>query len=272
MYLISNIKLLRNTKNMTQEKFALELGVCSRGTVAKWESGKTVPDIFQIDAMAKFFGITIDDLVNKNLSVADADNITESQNVVFNLFEQFLKGNEIIMDLLDVKVISKALIKKIKEEASTKSGYDAAKIYMEAGSLGDEESYSHALSIFRDLMEKSSNEKDVDSWIMYKDLYDEVESKIMDIGEKEMEYMMMPYEEKLKIMDSYYVKKYYDEQRQNEILEENEKEIESLHDEYRKKYEEGDLHGANSLAFYNNKLVDATYKGREDLKLEMLEE
>lgn len=272
MYLKSNIKLLRNKMNMSQEKLANDIGGYSRGTVAKWETGETIPDIIQIDSMAKIFGISIDDLVNKNLSVVDAEDITKTHNVVFELFEQFLKGNEIIMDLLDVKVISRALIKKIKEEASRKSGYDAARLYMEAGSIGDRESYICAHSIFSELMEKSYQEDSVDKWFMYKDLYDEVESRIMDISEKEMEYMLMPYEAKMEKMHLYYFEKYLDEERQKEVIEENKKEIEKLHDEYRQFCEEGDLDAANKLAYYNNKLVDATYKDREDLKLDMFEQ
>lgn len=270
MYLESNIKLLRNKMNMSQEKLALEIGGYSRGTVAKWETGETIPDIIQIDSMAKIFGISIDDLVNKNLSSNDAEDITKTHNMVFDLFEQFIKGNEIIMDLLDVKVISRALIRKIKDEASRKSGYDAARLYMEAGSLGDRDANMSARSILQELMKNSYNEDEVDDWFRYKELYDEVESRIMDISESEMEYLLMPYEAKMEKMEMFYINKYIDEDRQKEIIEDKKTEIERLHKEYKKTCAEGDLDAANGIALYNNKLVDGLYSDREDLKLEML--
>lgn len=271
MYLKENIKLLRNKMNMSQEKLAQEIGGYSRGTVAKWETGETIPDIYQINQMAKLFGISIDELVNKNLSDVGAEDITKTHKVIFDLFEQFIKGNEIIMDLLDIRVISRALIRKIKDEASRKKGYDAARLYMEAGSLGDMDSYICACSIFRELMEDSYNKDDVENWFMYKDLFDEVESRIMDISEREMEYMLMPYEEKKQKMDIYYMKKYIDEEKELEIIEENKKGINRLRNEYREACEKGDFDTANTIAFYNNKLVDATYSDREDLKLDKFE-
>lgn len=57
-----NIRCLRKARALTQEQFAEELNV-SRQAVAKWESGETVPDIYNCIAIGGFFCIPIDDLV-----------------------------------------------------------------------------------------------------------------------------------------------------------------------------------------------------------------
>ena len=58
-----NIQYLRQKQGMTQEGLAQEIGV-SRQTVAKWESGDSLPDIENLSALAKLFNVTLDDLVN----------------------------------------------------------------------------------------------------------------------------------------------------------------------------------------------------------------
>ena len=46
---------------MTQEDIADKLGV-TRQSVAKWESGETIPDLDKCRQMAELFGVTLDDL------------------------------------------------------------------------------------------------------------------------------------------------------------------------------------------------------------------
>ncbi len=57
-----NLKYLRKEKGLSQEEFAEALNV-SRQTVAKWESGESMPDVENCKMISMFFGITIDDLV-----------------------------------------------------------------------------------------------------------------------------------------------------------------------------------------------------------------
>lgn len=58
-----NIQSLRFRDGLTQESLAEKLGV-SRQTVAKWESGETIPDLVNAQALSHLFGVRIDDLVN----------------------------------------------------------------------------------------------------------------------------------------------------------------------------------------------------------------
>ena len=58
-----NLMFLRNTHHFTLEYVADKIGV-SRQAVAKWESGETMPDLINSIALAKLYGVTIDDLVH----------------------------------------------------------------------------------------------------------------------------------------------------------------------------------------------------------------
>ena len=56
-----NLKRLRTAKSMTQEQAAQALGV-SPQTVSRWECASTQPDISLLPAIARLYGVTIDDL------------------------------------------------------------------------------------------------------------------------------------------------------------------------------------------------------------------
>ena len=54
---------LRRQKGLTQEQLAQELYV-SRTAVSKWESGRGYPNIDSLQAIARFFGLTVDELLS----------------------------------------------------------------------------------------------------------------------------------------------------------------------------------------------------------------
>ena len=58
-----NLVQLRKLLNLTQEDIADKVGV-SRQTVAKWESGESVPDLEKSKLLADALGTSLDDLVN----------------------------------------------------------------------------------------------------------------------------------------------------------------------------------------------------------------
>ena len=65
---------LRKQKSLTQEELAEKLYV-SRTAVSKWESGRGYPNIDSLKAIAKFFAVTVDQLISSEevLTVAEAD-------------------------------------------------------------------------------------------------------------------------------------------------------------------------------------------------------
>jgi len=58
-----NLITLRKIRQLTQEDVADKIGV-TRQSVAKWESGETMPDLEKCRRLAEFFGVTLDDLAN----------------------------------------------------------------------------------------------------------------------------------------------------------------------------------------------------------------
>ena len=58
-----NLTILRQLNQYTQEEVAERIGV-SRQAVAKWETGQSVPDILNCDALAKLYDVELDDLIH----------------------------------------------------------------------------------------------------------------------------------------------------------------------------------------------------------------
>ena len=76
-----NLRNLRKSKKMSQEKLAEKVGV-SRQSVSKWETGDAYPEMNNIMILCKIFGCNINDLVNETL--IDIDSLDEEikMNVV----------------------------------------------------------------------------------------------------------------------------------------------------------------------------------------------
>jgi len=62
----SKIQTLRKNKNMTQAQLAEVLSVSSQ-SVSKWENNTTLPDISLLPVIARFFGVTMDELFSYRL-------------------------------------------------------------------------------------------------------------------------------------------------------------------------------------------------------------
>lgn len=61
-----NLKKLREENNMSQEMLARKLHI-KRQTVSSYETGRSIPDIFILIKMADIFGVTLDQLVGRNI-------------------------------------------------------------------------------------------------------------------------------------------------------------------------------------------------------------
>ncbi|MCR4990481.1 MAG: helix-turn-helix transcriptional regulator [Lachnospiraceae bacterium] len=58
-----NLVHMRKINKLTQEDIAEKVGV-SRQSVAKWESGESIPDLDKCKQLADIFGVSLDDLAN----------------------------------------------------------------------------------------------------------------------------------------------------------------------------------------------------------------
>ena len=61
----NKIKQLRIANGMTQEELAEKLHVV-RQTVSKWEKGISLPDAEMLERLADLFGVTADELLERN--------------------------------------------------------------------------------------------------------------------------------------------------------------------------------------------------------------
>ena len=85
------LQQLRKKKGLTQEELAQKLYV-SRTAISKWESGKGYPSIDSLKEIAKFFAVTIDELLSTEevLSLAQEDSKqkeSHQRDLVFSLLD-----------------------------------------------------------------------------------------------------------------------------------------------------------------------------------------
>ena len=65
-----NIRKLRRERNLTQEQLGYELGV-SFQAISRWENSTAYPDIEFLPVLAKYFGISIDELIGYDDGLKD---------------------------------------------------------------------------------------------------------------------------------------------------------------------------------------------------------
>ena len=85
------LQQLRKRKKLTQEELAQALFV-SRTAVSKWESGRGYPNIDSLKTVAKYFGVSVDELLSGEelLTIAEADTQKREdhlRDIVFGLLD-----------------------------------------------------------------------------------------------------------------------------------------------------------------------------------------
>lgn len=90
-----NLKYFRKKEGLSQEELAEKIEV-SRQSVAKWESGETLPDIVKCRELANLFGTTIDNLINYSFEEEKLiENETDSK-FVFGIVKVGERGQVVI--------------------------------------------------------------------------------------------------------------------------------------------------------------------------------
>lgn len=70
MKLEQKIKDLRKANNLTQEELGAQLYV-TRNAVSKWESGRGIPSLDNLQSICKLFNISLDELVNESETICN---------------------------------------------------------------------------------------------------------------------------------------------------------------------------------------------------------
>ncbi len=115
-YFGSNIKLLRNRKNRTQNDLAAALEI-KRTTVNAIENSISQPTVILLQAFSKYFGIAIDTLINTDLKLLSESQFTDLQNG----FDVFIRGSNLRVIATTVDRNNSDNIEFVSEKA--KAGY-----------------------------------------------------------------------------------------------------------------------------------------------------
>ena len=91
MELNEKLQELRKQKGLTQEELAAALYV-SRTAISKWESGRGYPSIDSLKLIARFFSVTVDELLSSNeiLTIAEKSQKQSKEhtcNLIFGLLD-----------------------------------------------------------------------------------------------------------------------------------------------------------------------------------------
>ncbi|MFD1849728.1 helix-turn-helix domain-containing protein [Oceanobacillus bengalensis] len=89
-----NIRVLRKKYKLSQEVLAERVNV-SRQTVAKWESGEALPDIYKCQLLADIFQITLDQL-SKDMSKEELDHLAPKGKHFFGVVKVGERGQIVI--------------------------------------------------------------------------------------------------------------------------------------------------------------------------------
>ena len=87
------IKKYRNQRDLTQEQLSEYLNV-SVSAVSQWESGKTVPDVSTLLALANFFDVTLDELFNRT-----PNDKTKAIEEYYKLDSEYANRGEVLKQL-----------------------------------------------------------------------------------------------------------------------------------------------------------------------------
>lgn len=93
--LAQNIRYLRKKENISQEEFAERFGV-SRQSVAKWENGDSVPDLFKCREIAEYYEMSLEVLVDISLEKQDCQSDPTDGRYIFGMVKVGDRGQIVI--------------------------------------------------------------------------------------------------------------------------------------------------------------------------------
>ncbi len=80
MALDRNIRIMRNSKGLTQDQVASKIGV-ARQTVSKWEQGVSVPDADMLIRLADVLGVSVSELLGSSGEITEPEITPEASDM-----------------------------------------------------------------------------------------------------------------------------------------------------------------------------------------------
>lgn len=95
--LADNLRFLRTENGLTQDKLSAVLSI-SRQAYSNYENSKRTPDLDSLMRISKFYGVSLDQLVNHDLSngMVQASSLSE-EKVPYNMALDIETGNTIYL-------------------------------------------------------------------------------------------------------------------------------------------------------------------------------
>ncbi|MFB6343332.1 S24 family peptidase [Saccharicrinis sp. FJH62] len=115
-FLGSNIKHLRKIRNLTQDQFADKMAV-KRSLIGSYEEGRAVPKLAVLRSIALYFDVSIDNLVNRDLSLEEnTDNLAHTPDIGG-------KGLRVLTTIVDRDNKEQITLVPVKASAGYTRGY-----------------------------------------------------------------------------------------------------------------------------------------------------
>lgn len=120
MFFNSNIKILRSHKNLTQQEAADKMKI-KRSTLSGYENGFAQPNLEALAEFSRFFNITLEDLVKKDLSVLSEKDL----NKIKNASDFYVTGSliRILATTVDSQNRENIEVVPVKAQAGYASGF-----------------------------------------------------------------------------------------------------------------------------------------------------
>lgn len=163
-----NFTALRKKKGITQEKMAEQCGV-SRGALAKWENGTSIPNLYLVDDIAKFFDVKVDELLHGNMDPVSEVGLEQLNDKIDKMKDELLaeirkRGNtDLYQEYCNYQNDPESFIEDDVPadaysywgcEEAEKGHYDEAlKYFEEAVARGDISSIDSIMAVYRDMLE-----------------------------------------------------------------------------------------------------------------------
>jgi transcriptional regulator with XRE-family HTH domain len=116
-YLASNIRFLRKQRSLTQDELSVILNI-NRSMIGAYEEGRAVPRIAMLQAISVYFSITLDQLINTDLSLSES--IVSKQTVPVDVKGTQLRVLTTVVDNTNHELIT---VVPVKATAGYLNGY-----------------------------------------------------------------------------------------------------------------------------------------------------